>query len=143
MKKNKYFEIVLLSAKKEKILLEKSKINQNIYRLPFVLRNKKSELSENKQIVDLVFEKYQIKIELRDLVFLGKIQREHEENSIFLTFLEDSFFNQEFPEFNLLSLNEIIENPSILEDYLKWLIIMIKHEKVNNIEFFLNHIQDY
>ncbi len=143
MKKNKYFEIVLINTKKEKIFLEKSQINENIYRLPFVVKDKNSDLPENKQLVELVFKKYHIKIELKDLIFLGKIQREKEENSIFLIFIEDELFNQIFEDFVIFNLSKTIESQNLLEDYLKWLLIMIKYEKVNNIEVFLNYIQDY
>ncbi len=141
--KDNVFEFIFLDYKKNKIILEKSKVNEKRYRLPFLFNRENQKLELNQQIVNLLHEKYAINFELKNLIFLGKIQREKEDKSLFLISMNNDFFEKEYKNILVCNFNEVSASPDILDDYLKWLLLMIQHEKINNIEITLKYIPDY
>lgn len=139
--KSNYFEIVLISNKKNKIILEKIDSNKEHYQLPFVIKDDK--IKTNKDFIESFTKKYGLYIELKDLIFLGKIEKEKEEINIFLVSLPDNFFDKHTEGLSIFNLDQIDIFSNKLYDYLKWLLILIKYEKVNNVEISLKYINDY
>lgn len=139
--KSNYFEIVLISNKKNKIILEKIDSNKEHYQLPFVIKDDK--IKTNKDFIESFTKKYGLYIELKDLIFLGKIEKEKQEINIFLVSLPDNFFDKHTEGLSIFNLDQIDIFSNKLYDYLKWLLILIKYEKVNNVEISLKYINDY
>lgn len=139
--KSNYFEIVLISNKKNKIILEKIDSNKEHYQLPFVIKDDK--IKTNKDFIESFTKKYGLYIELKDLIFLGKIEKEKQEINIFLVYLPDNFFDKHTEGLSIFNLDQIDIFSNKLYDYLKWLLILIKYEKVNNVEISLKYINDY
>lgn len=139
--KSNYFEIVLISNRKNKIILEKIDSNKEQYQLPFVIKDDK--IKNNKDFIESFTKKYGLYIELKDLIFLGKIEKEKQEINIFLVYLPDNFFDKHTEGLSIFNLDQIDIFSNKLYDYLKWLLILIKYEKVNNVEISLKYINDY
>ncbi len=116
MKKNNYCEILLIDSTNSKILLETINSNTETYRLPFVT-NKQN--SKDFDTICAFKEKYNIEIKLRDLIFLGLIQRENEENKIYLCYLDENTIIQNNHLLSICELDNIIQKPFLLERHLK------------------------